>query len=135
METESEEGHARHYGSEVGEDYGEDSENILDGSLMYQSFSKAAKQEFDKMSQYKQEDLIERVNNAIYGNRDYHNLEDNIEDIIRSSDGLIILLNEMKEFVRSMSDNQNETIGVKTSTTLKKGSQSENEKGRKNLVG
>ena len=125
VETESEERHRRHYhhGSEVGEDYGDGEGNDNIGSLIYESLSKEAKHVFDEMlSNTEKEELIEKVKNAIYGEGDYNDLG-TIKEILQINNRSMNLLDEISDILTSVSVNQREAIGVKTTT--ENGSKSE----------
>ena len=106
VETEDEDIYPKHHGSEVGEDYGEDNEDIE--SLMYQRFSKAAIDTYEAFEENHQKKLVGLIKEAIDQNyqKDYNDMGI-IDAIKQMTAGSKLLLSSITGLLKLIYDNPN----------------------------
>ena len=118
VETEDEEIYPKHHGSEVGEDYGEDNEDIE--SLMYQRFSKAAIDTYEAFEENHQKKLVGLIKEAIDQNyqKDYNDMGI-IDAIKQMTAGSKLLLSSITGLLELISENPNIIRGERKTTKEK----------------
>merc|ERR1711862_553454 len=115
VETEDEEIYPKHHGSEVGEDYGEDNEDIE--SLMYERFSKAAIDTFEAFEENHQKRLVGLIKEAVDQNyqKDYNDMGI-IDAIKQMTAGSKLLLRSIQGLLKLIYDNPNMIRGERNTT-------------------
>ena len=118
VKTEDEEIYPKHHGSEVGEDYGEDDEDIE--SLMYQRFSKAAIDTYEAFEENHQKKLVGLIKEAINHNyqKDYNDMGI-IDAIKQMTAGSKLLLSSIQGLLKLIYDNPNIMRGERKTTNEK----------------